>query len=165
MRHPGLIGLCLCGTVLLAGCQQAERNKIEKEVTSINAADEANLDAIELTIADPNEAVAYFTKSVEKHPEKTEQKRYLAKSLVRAQRPADAAKIWADVVAAKDATNEDSVDLADAMIRANQWTQAETVLDGIPPMKALTATGWKRWWRTRASSGRRPTASTRSPPA
>lgn len=154
MRHLGLIGLCLCGTVLLAGCQQAERNRIQKEVTSINAADEANLDAIELTIADPNEAVTYFSKSVEKHPDKTDQKRYLAKSLVRAQRPADAAKVWATVVAAPDATPEDSVDLADAMIRANQWTQAQTVLDGIPPthesfdryrLEAMVADSRKQW--------------------
>ncbi len=154
MRHPVLIALCLLGTVSLAGCQKAEQARIQKEVAGINAADQSNLDAIEMTVADPNEAVAYFSKGVANHPDSTAQKRFLAKSLVRAKRPTEAAKIWMQVTSAPDATPEDSVDYADALIRSNEWKKAESVLNAIPPthesfdryrLEAMVADSNKQW--------------------
>ena len=159
MRHPVLIALCLLGTVSLAGCQKAEQARIQKEVAGINAADQSNLDAIEMTVADPNEAVAYFSKGVANQPNSTAQKRFLAKSLIRAKRPTEAASIWLQVTSAPDATPEDSVDYADALIRSNEWKKAEAVLNGIPPthesfdryrLEAMVADANKQW--TKADS-------------
>lgn len=134
MRHSGLMVLCLSGMAALSGCDRAaQQAAIHKEISQLSAKDEASLDAIEMTVADANEAVAYFTKSVEKHPDRTDSKRYLALSLVRANRPQDAVKIWAEVVIAKDAKPEDSVQYADALIRSNDWKKAEQVLNAIPP--------------------------------
>lgn len=132
MRHPGIISLCLLGTVFLAGCQQ-QRAAIKAEVAKISAKDQSSLDAIELNVADPREAVAYFQKSVKDHPNRTASKRYLAMSLVRAKRPADAVKVWAQEIKAPDATLDDHVNYADALMRAGKWKQAATVLDAIPP--------------------------------
>lgn len=134
MRHPTLILLCLVGTVALSGCnRKAQEDAIKKEVADLSAKDEASLDAIELTVADPREAVAYFTKSVEKHPDRTDSKRFLARSLIRANQPQDAAKVLAKVITAPDARPEDSVNYADALIRSGDWTKAEAVLNGINP--------------------------------
>lgn len=134
MRHPGLMALCLFGAVLIAGCdRKAQEKKIQDEVASLSAKDEASLDAIELTVADPKEAVAYFQKSVEKHPDRTDSKRFLAMSLVRAGAPQEGAKVWAKVITAPDATSEDRVKYADALIRAGDWKQAETVLNAVNP--------------------------------
>lgn len=137
MRQPGVIVLCLIGAVSLAGCgRKAQEDKIQKEIANLSTKDEASLDAIEMTVANPQEAVAYFTKSVEKHPNRTQSKRYLAKSLVRANEPAAAVKIWQKVVKAKDATEDDSVGYADALIRSDHWKEAQKVLNSIPPTHA-----------------------------
>ncbi|WP_127902053.1 tetratricopeptide repeat protein [Solirhodobacter olei] len=137
MRHPGVIILCLAGALSLAGCDRAaQQAKIQKEIANLSAKDEASLDAIEMTVANPQEAVAYFTKSVEKHPDRTQSKRYLAKSLVRAGDPQGAIQVWAKVVKAHDATEDDSVGYADALIRAGDWKKASAVLNAIPPTHA-----------------------------
>jgi hypothetical protein len=49
--------------------------------------DESNLNDIMLTVGDPNEAVAYFTKAAAENPDRIDLKRGLGKSLVRAGRP------------------------------------------------------------------------------
>jgi Flp pilus assembly protein TadD len=155
MRHRGVIMLCLAGTVFLAGCDRAaQQAKIQKEISDLSAKDEASLDAIEMTVANPQEAVAYFTKSVEKHPDRTQSKRYLAKSLVRAGQPQAAVKVWAKVVKAKDATKDDSVGYADALLRSGKLKEAEHVLNAIPPthetfdryrLEALIADSKHQW--------------------
>lgn len=155
MRHPGVFGLCLLGAAILSGCgQQQQRAAIEKEVNNISESDKASLDAIELTVADPTEAVAYFSKAVQKFPDRTDQKRYLAMSLMRASRPADAAKMWQEVTAAPDAKPGDSVSYADALIQSGNWKLAETVLNGVNPtyetydryrLEAMIADSKKEW--------------------
>lgn len=155
MRQPTLILLCLVGTVALSGCnRKAQEDAIKKEVASLSAKDEASLDAIEMTVADPNEAVAYFRQSVEKHPDRTQSKRFLAMSLVRAQQPQEAAKVWAKVIQAPDAKPDDRVGYADALVRSGDWKQAESVLNAIPPtfesydryrLEALIADSKQQW--------------------
>ncbi|MDE3079965.1 MAG: tetratricopeptide repeat protein [Paracoccaceae bacterium] len=154
MRHPGMLSLCLLGAVLLSGCAQ-DQAKIKAEVAKISAKDEASLDAIELNVADPTEAVAYFRKSVANHPERTASKRYLAMSLVRAKQPVEAVKVWQEVVKASDSTMDDRVNYADALLRAGKWAEAGKVLSAIPPthetydryrLEAMIADS-KREWR------------------
>jgi Tfp pilus assembly protein PilF len=81
-------------------------------------------------------------------------KRGLAKSLIRAQRPADAATVWEQVAASPEGTMDDRVSLADAYIRTNQWPKAEAELNKIPPthetferyrLEAMVADSKKDW--------------------
>ncbi|HID06902.1 MAG TPA: tetratricopeptide repeat protein, partial [Armatimonadetes bacterium] len=95
--------------------------------------DETNLSDIMLTVGDPDDAVAYFQRSLSANPERVDLMRGLAKSLVRANRPADAAKVWMQVIESAEVTNDDRVQLADAHIRAGDWAKAETQLDLIAP--------------------------------
>ena len=52
---------------------------------------------------------------------------------MRARKPAEAARVCREVVASPEGLPEDRVSLADALIRAGDWTKAEDVLDDIPP--------------------------------
>ncbi len=155
MRQPVLLALCLGGTVALSGCNPGPSDAdVKRAVKSVNVIDESNLNDIMLTVADPNEAVTYFAGAAEQAPDRIDFKRGLAMSLVRAKRPADAAKVWAVVVASPEGTNEDRVDYADALVRANEWGKAEAELNLIPPthetferyrLEAMVADSKKQW--------------------
>jgi Flp pilus assembly protein TadD len=155
MRQPVLLALCLGGTVALSGCNPGPSDEeVKRAVKSVNVIDESNLNDIMLTVADPNEAVTYFAGAAEQEPDRVDFKRGLAESLVRANKPSEAAKVWAVVVASPEATNDDRVSYADALVRANEWEKAEGVLNQIPPthetferyrLEAMVADSKKQW--------------------
>ncbi len=153
MRHPALLALCL-GTVTLAACQKHSDADVNRAIKSVNVIDESNLSDIMLTVADPNEAAAYFLKSSTENPDRIDLRRGLAKSLIRANRPAEAAKVWAEVLKMPEAGPEDRVEYADALIRSNEWKQAEAELNKVPPthetflryrLEAMVADSNKNW--------------------
>lgn len=133
MRHHILVTLCLGGALALSGCQKAADADVERAIADVNVIDEANLNDVMLTVGDPDEAVAYFRRALDGQPDRIDLQRGLAKSLVRARKPAEAVKAWSTVVASAEGTNDDRVGLADALIRAGDWARAETELDKIPP--------------------------------
>ncbi|RMD89663.1 MAG: hypothetical protein D6811_11870 [Alphaproteobacteria bacterium] len=130
----GRVGaLCLVGAVALGGCAKTTDSEVSKADEAVNAIDGANLNDIMLTVADPEEAVAYFTRATREHPDRLDLKRGLALSLLRAGRAAEAAVVYEEVVGKDEATNEDRLNLADAYIRNGEWDKAEAQLDAIPP--------------------------------
>jgi len=154
MRHPVFVALCLSGTVGLMGCQKASDGEVSRAMKNVNVIDESNLNDIMLTVGDPNESVAYFRKTLAENPDRVDLKRGLAKSLVRAQQPQEAASVWSAVVADPQATNDDRVAYADALIRSNEWKRAEAELNKIPPthetferykLEAMIADSNKNW--------------------
>ena len=154
MRHPVFVMLCLGGTVLLSACDKNSDAQVQRALKDVNVIDESNLNDVMLTVADPNEAVAYFTKTVQQYPDRIDVKRGLAKSLVRAQKPTEAAQVWRTVVTHPEATPEDRVMLADALIRSNNWADAKAELNQIPPthesfdryrLEAMIADSDKNW--------------------
>jgi len=154
MRHPILVLLCLGGTVALSACQKDTEAQVQRALDDVNVIDESNLNEVMMTIADPAEAVTYFTGALQKDPGRIDLMRGLAKSLVRAQKPTEAAQVWRQVVAHAEAGPEDRVMLADALIRANQWSEAKAELNQIPPthetfdryrLEAMVADSDKNW--------------------
>lgn len=133
MRHPIYLALCLGGVLAISACDAARDTEVERAISAVNVIDETNLSDIMLTVGDPNEAVAYFQRSLSDNPDRVDLMRGLAKSLVRAKRPDDAVNAWTQVLESAEVTNDDRVQLADAHIRAGDWAKAETVLDQIPP--------------------------------
>ncbi|WP_102222589.1 tetratricopeptide repeat protein [Acidimangrovimonas sediminis] len=153
MRHVVLMALCLAGAVLVSGCEN-QTAKAEKAIADVKKVDEQNLNEIMLTVGDPNEAVAYFRKGVKNKPGDMSMLRGLAKSLVRANQPDEGAQVWAKIAKMPDSNPGDRVAEADALIRANKWSQAETVLNGINPtyetfdryrLEAMVADSKKQW--------------------
>lgn len=154
MRQSVFVMLCLGGTALLSACQNNSDAQVQRALKDVNVIDESNLNDVMLTVADPNEAVDYFTKTVQENPDRVDLKRGLAKALIRAQKPTEAAQVWRTVVAHPEATPEDRVMLADALIRSNQWPEAKAELNQIPPthesfdryrLEAMVADSEKNW--------------------
>ena len=154
MRHPVTLVLCLSGAALLAGCQHASDAQVERAVKDVNVIDESNLNDIMLTVGDPNEAVAYFQGALAKDPGRVDLMRGLAKSLVRANKPLEAAQVWEKITASAEGTADDKVMLADAQIRSNQWDKAKATLNTVPPthetydryrLEAMIADSEKNW--------------------
>ncbi|MFO1201670.1 MAG: hypothetical protein U1E58_03440 [Tabrizicola sp.] len=154
MRHPVFVMLCLGSAVALSACQNNSDAQVQRALKDVNVIDESNLNDVMLTVADPNEAVDYFTRTLQQNPDRIDVMRGLAKALVRAQKPTEAAQVWRNVVAHPEATAEDRVMLADALIRSNNWPEAKAELNQIPPthesfdryrLEAMVADSDKNW--------------------
>ncbi|SMY06596.1 tetratricopeptide repeat protein [Flavimaricola marinus] len=133
MRHPIRFLIPVAGLIALVACDSTSDAEVSRALQDVNVVDESNLNDVMLTVADPNEAVAYFQRSLADNPDRIDLMRGLGLSMIRAGRPTEAIPAWQNVVAHPEATPSDSVELADALIRANRWDEAEAVLDSVPP--------------------------------
>ncbi len=155
MRHSVIFTLCLGSAVALSACSQPTTvEEIEAAFKDVNVIDESNLNDVMLRSSDANEAVAYFAKSSAQEPDRIDLKRGLGQSLVRAGKASDAVPVWRDVVASDEVTDGDRLNLAEALIRSNNWEEAEVELDKIPPttetynryrLEAMVADANKEW--------------------
>ncbi|MEO0389427.1 MAG: tetratricopeptide repeat protein [Pseudomonadota bacterium] len=155
MRHSFVVAACLSGAVLLSACgQQSADATVERAFQDVNVVDESNLNEVMLTVADPNEAVAYFQRSIAEDPSRVDHQRGLASSLIRAKRNTEGAAAYGKLVKMEGATDGDQVDYADALIRSGDWAGAERVLDDVPPthetykryrLEAMVADSNKEW--------------------
>jgi Flp pilus assembly protein TadD len=154
MRQSVIVTLCLMGATALAGCQKASDAEVQRAIKNVNVIDESNMNDVMLTVADPNEAVAYFRRTVGENPDRPDLKRGLAASLVRAGKPTEAVAALRAVIATPQGTNDDRVALADALIRSNDWKAAKAELNQIPPthetfqryrLEAMVADADKNW--------------------
>jgi Tfp pilus assembly protein PilF len=155
MRHPVIVALSLGGISMLAACNKGTSDaEVQRAVQSVNVIDESNLSDIMLTVGDPDEAVAYFSRSVADNPDRIDLKRGLAKSLIRANKPTEAIAVLNAIMQSPEGTADDKVTLADAYIRTNDWDRAEAVLNEIPPthetfdryrLEAMVADSKQNW--------------------
>ena len=153
MRHPILVSLCIPALVALAACENTGEDAT-RSFNGVNVIDETNLNDVMLTVGDPNEAVTYFQRATGEQPDRIDLQRGLAKSLIRAGRHTEAVSAWQKVVAHKDVTDDDRVELADALIRNGDWKAAEKTLNTVPPtvetfkryrLEAMVADSNKDW--------------------
>jgi Tfp pilus assembly protein PilF len=154
MRHPLFVTLCLGGALALTACANDKSGDVDRALQTVNAIDDNNLSDLMLTVADPNEAVAYFQRATKEQPDRIDLQRGLAKSLVRAKSSSASVSAWSKVTQMPGANNDDRVEYADALIRAGKWDRAEEVLDAVPPthetykryrLEAMIADGNKEW--------------------
>ncbi|MEL7011809.1 MAG: tetratricopeptide repeat protein [Pseudomonadota bacterium] len=154
MRRIISLSLCTAGLIGLAACDTKDTADVDRAFADVNVVDDTDLNDVMLSVADPNEAVAYFQRTLGEHPERIDLQRGLAASLVRAKRNTEAVSAWKRVTSHEEATSEDRVELADALIRNNEWDQADQVLDSIPPtlesfkryrLEAMVADSNREW--------------------
>lgn len=140
--------------LVVSGCARSEQSELDRALRNVNVIDESNMNDIMLTVADPNEAVAYFRRAIAEDPERLDLHRGLASSLVRAKRASEAVIAWSDVTTFSDATNDDRIGYADALVRDSKWDEAEAILDTVPPthetykryrLEAIIADGNQEW--------------------
>ncbi len=157
MRQFILVTTGLIGVLALSACARPDgKETVERAFEEVNVVDAHNLNEVMLSVADPNEAVSYFQKSLKSSPDRIDFQRGLATSLIRAKRNTEAAGAWKTVAAHPEATIEDRVSLADALIRVGDWKGAEDALDSVPPthetyrryrLEAMVADANKEWKR------------------
>lgn len=154
MRQLTLISLCLGGAVVLSACDKNSDADVERAIKNVNVIDESNLNDVMLAAADPDEAVSYFRRTAADNPDRIDIQRGLAKSLIRANKPTEAVGVWAKVNTHPEATSDDRVEYADALIRTSSWDKAEAELDKVPPtyetfkryrLEAMIADSNKEW--------------------
>ncbi len=154
MRLFSFATLCLAGVLTISGCEKFISPSVDKNTSAVNVIDATNLNDIMLTVADPNEAVNYFQRALNQKPDRSDLRRGLAESLVRAGRAAEAVLVYAKLVQAPDVSNEDRVNYAGALIRTNDWAGAEKQLNKVPPthetykryrLEAMIADSKKEW--------------------
>ena len=123
----------VAGAVGLSACAPSSDDIVDRALADMNVIDEANLNDVMLTVADPAEAVSYFTRALSVDPARIDLERGLATSLIRAGRAAEGVAAWQAVLAHPEATSADRVEMAGAYIRADRWEDADAALDAIPP--------------------------------
>lgn len=133
MRKTVMISLALASAVVLSGCQREDFTDVRRANTNVNVIDESNLNDLLLESADPEEAAAYFSRSLANDPGRIDFQRGLAKSLIRSGNSLAGAKAWKAVVNNSEATSADRVDYADALIRSGDWDEAKAQLNSVPP--------------------------------
>jgi Flp pilus assembly protein TadD len=124
------LAICLLS---LAACNRSPEAEVQDALRDINVIDESGLNDVMMSMASPDEAVAYFNRASTANPDRIDLQRGLAQSLIRASRNTEAVSAWEGVAAHPDATPDDRVELAGAYIRSNQWDRARATLDSIPP--------------------------------
>lgn len=127
------MGICVCSALLISACSDTENEVDRAFLKDLNVVDDNNLNDVMLNVADPDEAVSYFQRTLRDNPDRVDVRRGLAKSLARARRNTEAIAAWKSVVSHEDATEADQVELADVLIRNGEWDEADAVLDAIPP--------------------------------
>jgi Flp pilus assembly protein TadD len=155
MRHTTVLISLLAGATMLAACaEKSAEETVERAFQDVNVIDDANLNDVMLTVGDPNEAVSYFQRVIQEQPNNIEHHRGLSLSLVRAKRYDEGAAAWQKIVSLPGATDDDRVELADAMIRSGNWSGAEKTLTAIPPthetfkryrLEAIVADSKQQW--------------------
>ncbi|OBY26205.1 tetratricopeptide repeat protein [Leisingera sp. JC1] len=156
MRQQIFLSASLAGALVLSACAEKADESVERALQEVNVIDESNLNDVMLNVADPNEAVAHFQRTIRNSPDRIELHRGLAHSLTRAKRNTEAAVAWKQVVSMKGASSEDRVHLAGALVRSGEWDQAKAELDKVPPtyetyeryrLEAVVADANKDWKR------------------
>lgn len=154
MRQFFLIPAVLSGGLFLSACAEDGDKTVQRAFQDVNVVDETDLNDVMLTVADAGEAVNYFQRALNLNPDRIDLHRGLAKSLVRAKRNTEGVAAWTKVTQMPGATPQDSVELADALIRNDDWVRAKATLNGVPPtvetfqryrLEAMVADANKDW--------------------
>lgn len=154
MRHPIFISLAAVAVIGLSACDKSGDAQVQRALDDMDVVDETNLNEVMLTVGDPDEAVNYFAGANRNEPGRIDLQRGLATSLIRANRTSDAVDAWKLVKTNAATTPDDSVELADAYIRMNDWDNAAATLNTVPPtfetykryrLEAMVADSKQQW--------------------
>ena len=154
LLKPSLSTSVIVLAAFLSGCTPMTEEEKNADLGPIDVMGQEGMSDIMLNLADPDQAVEFFRTRLAQDPDNIELKRNLALALVRAKKYPDAVLQYEQIVAAGQATGDDRLNYADALVRSGSWEDARTQLDAIPPtvenfrryfLEALVADHNKQW--------------------
>ena len=97
-----------------------------------NVIDETNLNELMLQAGDPEEAITYFEDSLQREPDRTDFRRALAISYLRAKRYNEAARVYQELVTLGQDEPTDRLEYGFALVRLNRWDEAALISGTVP---------------------------------
>ena len=113
----------------LAACESVSQRPDPLANTVI---DETNLNDLMLQAGDPNDAVDYFEQSLAREPNRTDFRRGLAISLMRAKRYNESARVFQELLTLDQDEPQDRLEFAFVAIRLDRWDDATTLASTLP---------------------------------
>lgn len=97
-----------------------------------NIIDETNLNDLMLSVSDPQAAVDYFRKALAREPDRADFRRGLARSLTRAKKYMEAARVFEEMIALGQEEPVDLVQYALVSIRLDRWDDVRSAAARFP---------------------------------
>lgn len=126
----GLAAFVLLG--LLSACAQQGAQDAKTARLDTNPIDNLNLNDIMLTVADAEDAVEYFRKTLAQNPDREDLQRGYAYALMRARKYPEARLAFRALIEAGRAQPADRVEYAHALARLEQWDDVAAQLALLP---------------------------------
>lgn len=113
----------------LSACESVSQ---KQDPLAGNIIDEANLNELMLSANDPDDAVAYFERALAEDPDRADFRRGLARSLARAERYNEAARVFEELIALGQDEPVDRVEYAMVGIRLDRWDDVRSAAARFP---------------------------------
>jgi Flp pilus assembly protein TadD len=122
----------LAMAVMAAGLSACESVSEKEDPLADSIIDEANLNELMLTAADPSDAANYFEQSLAREPGRADFRRGLAISLSRAKRYNEAARVFQELITLDQDQPTDRLEYAFVAMRLDRWDDVETLAQSFP---------------------------------
>ncbi len=122
----------LAMTVMAIGLSACESVSDKEDPLAENIIDEANLNELMLTAADPSDAAQYFEQSLAREPDRADFRRGLAVSLARAKRYNEAARVFQELITLDQDQPADRLEYAFVAMRLDRWDDVRTLSQSFP---------------------------------
>jgi Flp pilus assembly protein TadD len=118
--------------VMAAGLSACESVSEKEDPLADSIIDEANLNDLMLTAADPSDAANYFEQSLAREPNRADFRRGLAISLSRAKRYNEAARVFQELITLDQDQPTDRLEYAFVAMRLDRWDDVRTLAQSLP---------------------------------
>ncbi len=119
-------------TVTAMGLSACESVSDKEDPLAGNIVDEADLNDLMLTAADPSDAVRYFEQSLAREPDRADFRRGLAISVSRAKRYNESARVFQELITLDQDQPTDRLEYAFVAMRLDRWDDVRTLSQSFP---------------------------------
>lgn len=119
-------------TVTAMGLSACESVSEKEDPLAGSIIDEADLNDLMLTAADPSDAAQYFEQSLAREPDRADFRRGLAISLSRAKRYNEAARVFQELITLDQDQPTDRLEYAFVAMRLDRWDDVRTLSQSFP---------------------------------
>jgi Flp pilus assembly protein TadD len=130
MKSRVMLWLVLSATI--TGISACERVSDKEDPLAESIIDEADLNDLMLTAADPSNAVEYFEEALAREPDRADFRRGLATSYSRDKRYAEAARVFQELITLDQDKPADRLEYAFVAMRLDNWDEVRALAQSFP---------------------------------